>query len=76
MQIKHFRIGLGSILILMGVVFFILPGSMFLLLLGLLTLSYDVPKAKDWLKVCQRSMSQSARKLDRVLLNRKLRSKV
>jgi hypothetical protein len=76
MQIKHFRIGLGSILILMAVVFFILPGSMFLLLLGLLTLSYDVPKAKDWLKVCQRSMSQSARKLDRVLLNRKLRSKV
>jgi hypothetical protein len=73
MQIKHIRIGLGSILVFIGVVFFIIPGSMFLLLLGLLTLSYDVPKAKDWLKVCQRSMSKSARKLDSLILNRKLR---
>ena len=75
MQKKHFRIGLGSILVFIGVVFFILPGSMFLLLLGLLTLSYDVPKAKGYLKACQRSMSQSARKLDSILLNRKLRTR-
>jgi hypothetical protein len=73
MQKKHIRIGIGSILVFIGVVFFILPGSMFLLLLGLMTLSYDVPKANDWLKVCQRSMSRSARKLDSYLLNRKLR---
>lgn len=71
---KKLRIALGSLLALFGVVFFILPGSMFVLLLGLLMLSYDVPKAQDWLRTCQNGMSRSARKLDKMILDRKLRS--
>ena len=71
---KKLRIALGSLLAIFGVVFFILPGSIFILLLGLLMLSYDVPKARDWLRTCQNAMSKSARKLDKMILERKLRS--
>lgn len=71
---KKFRIALGSILALFGVVFFILPGSMFVLLLGLMMLSYDIPKARDWLRLCQNAMSKSARKLDTFILNRKFKN--
>lgn len=71
---KKLRIALGSLLAIFGVVFFILPGSIFILLLGLLMLSYDVPKARDWLRTCQNAMSRSARKLDKIVLERKLRS--
>jgi|TARA_R110002096_G_scaffold6495_1_gene29941 hypothetical protein len=70
---KKIRIALGGLLALFGVVFFILPGSMFVLLLGLLMLSYDVPKARDWLRTCQNAMSKSARKLDKMILDRKLK---
>jgi uncharacterized membrane protein YbaN (DUF454 family) len=71
---KKLRVALGSLLAIFGVVFFILPGSIFILLLGLLMLSYDVPKARDWLRTCQNAMSRSARKLDKIVLERKLRS--
>ena len=71
---KKLRIALGSLLAIFCVVFFILPGSIFILLLGLLMLSYDVPKARDWLRTCQNAMSKSARKLDKIVLERKLRS--
>jgi hypothetical protein len=71
---KKLRITFGALLALFGVVFFILPGSIFVLLLGLVMLSYDVPKARDWLRICQKSMSKSARKLDKIILNRKLKS--
>ena len=47
---KTFRIGLGSILVAAGVIFFILPGSILFLLGGLLMLSYDVPRAREWLR--------------------------
>lgn len=70
---RSIRITVGGLLALFGVVFFVLPGSVFVLLLGLLMLSYDIPKARDWLRVCQRAMSNSARKLDKIILNRKLR---
>lgn len=70
---KKIRITAGCILAGFGVVFFILPGSMFMLVLGLMMLSYDFPVARNWLKKCQRIMSNSARKLDSFLLNRKLR---
>ncbi|MBL4629775.1 MAG: tellurium resistance protein TerC [Paraglaciecola sp.] len=70
---KKLRIIVGSACALFGVIFFILPGSMFVLLLGLVMLSYDFPKARNWLRICQKSMSKSARKLDKMLLNRKLR---
>lgn len=70
---KRLRITFGAILAIFGVVFFILPGSMFILLLGLLMLSYDVPRARNWLRTCQNMMSKSARKLDKIILDRKLK---
>ena len=73
MQSKHIRAVIGGLLTLVGVVFFVLPGSMFLLILGLLMLSYDFPKAKHYLRICQRAMSRSAIKLDSLILNRKLK---
>ena len=71
---KKLRIAFGALLAAFGVIFFILPGSMFVLLLGLLMLSYDVPKARDWLRTCQNTMSKSARKLDKMILDRKLKN--
>jgi hypothetical protein len=71
---KNLRIAVGSLMALFGVIFFILPGSMFILLLGLVLLSYDVPKARDWLRTCQNAMSKSARKLDKMILDRKLKN--
>ena len=71
---KKLRIAIGALLAIFGVVFFILPGSIFVLLLGLMLLSYDVPKARGWLRICQKSMSKSARKLDKIILDRKLKS--
>ncbi|MBC3764296.1 tellurium resistance protein TerC [Neptunicella marina] len=66
------RISAGSLLILFGLVtFFILPGSILLILLGLVILSYDVPVAKGYIKTCQRIMRESAVRIDRFLLNRK-----
>ena len=73
MKNKHIRASIGGLLTLIGVVFFVLPGSMFLLILGLMMLSYDFPTAKGYLRICQRAMSKSARKLDSFLLNRKLK---
>ncbi|GAC19647.1 tellurium resistance protein TerC [Paraglaciecola arctica] len=70
---KKIRITLGSLLALFGIVFFILPGSILVLLLGLVMLSYDVPRARDWLRTCQNVMSKSARKLDKIILDRKLK---
>jgi hypothetical protein len=71
---KHVRIALGSLLAAFGIIFFILPGSMFVLLLGFMMLSYDVPKAREWLRWCQNAMAKSARKLDAFLLRRKLKN--
>lgn len=68
---RHVRIAMGSVLAAFGIIFFILPGSMFVLLLGFMLLSYDVPKARVWLRWCQNAMTKSARKLDAQLLRRK-----
>lgn len=70
---KTFRISIGSIMVAAGVIFFILPGSIIFLLGGLLMLSYDVPRARVWLRMCQNSMATGARKLDRIMLKRRLR---
>ncbi len=70
---KKLRIALGGLLAIFGVVFFILPGSILVLLVGLLMLSYDVPKARDWLRTCQKVMSKSASKLDKLILDKRLR---
>jgi len=71
---KNIRMALGSVLAVAGIVFFILPGSILFLLGGLLLLSYDFPRARVWLKSCQRAMSGSAQKIDRLIRARKLRS--
>lgn len=70
---KAVRIALGSILSLIGIVFAILPGSILFLIGGLMLLSYDIPLARKWLKKCQSGMSVGAKKLDRYLLNRRLK---
>lgn len=70
---KKVRITIGVIFTLIGVVLFILPGSMLFLLGGLFILSYDIPAARKWLGLCQRSVARSARQLDRFLLRRKLK---
>ena len=70
---KKFRILFSALLAMFGVVFFVLPGSILVLLLGLFMLSYDLPKARSWLRACQNLMSKSAQKLDKIILDRKLK---
>ena len=70
---KLARTIIGGTLVTGGIVLTILPGSTFLILAGLVLLSFDFPRARTWLKHCQTGMSNGARKLDRYLLARKLR---
>ena len=74
-MLKVFRITFGALLAIAGVVLTIIPGSSLLVLVGLVVLSYDVPKARVWLKVVQGSMQRGAKKLDTFLLARKLRKR-
>lgn len=67
------RLTLGAILFLGGIVLTLLPGSILLVVAGLVLLSYDWPRARGWLKYSQRTMTSGARKVDRFLLLRKLR---
>jgi hypothetical protein len=68
---RLFRILTSVILILCGVLFTILPGSIIFLLGGLMLLSVDFYPARRFLTKVQRAMTLSARKLDLFLLNRK-----
>ncbi|WP_416304924.1 PGPGW domain-containing protein [Neptunicella sp. SCSIO 80796] len=71
---RMIRMILGAGLVLFGLLtFFILPGSILTIAIGLMLLSFDFPLARRWLKLSQRSMSHSARKLDSYLLARKHR---
>ena len=70
---KTIRLSLGTLLFISGIILTLLPGSILLVIGGLLLLSYDWPLARKWLQFFQRQMSTSARKLDRFLLNRRLR---
>ncbi|MEG3768117.1 PGPGW domain-containing protein [Alteromonas sp. 14N.309.X.WAT.G.H12] len=72
-MLKPLRITLGAILALAGVVLTVIPGSTLLVLAGLVVLSYDIPRARIWLKRVQTGMQRGARKLDNFLLARKLR---
>ncbi|NVK57844.1 MAG: tellurium resistance protein TerC [Alteromonadaceae bacterium] len=71
--LKVFRLTLGAVLFTGGLLLTLLPGSILLVLGGLLLMSYDWPRARNWLLFFQRQMSRSARRLDQILLNRKLR---
>ena len=70
---RIFRLTLGSILFVGGIALTLLPGSILLVVAGLVLLSYDWPRARGWLKYSQKTMSLGARKIDRFLLMRKLR---
>ncbi|GEA13141.1 PGPGW domain-containing protein [Alteromonas sp. KUL49] len=70
---KYIRLTLGGLLFATGIIFTILPGSILLVVGGLMLLSYDWPRARQWLKFNQNLMSKGARKLDRFLLLRKMR---
>lgn len=67
------RLTIGAVLFISGLVLTLLPGSILLVLGGLMLLSYDWPRARRWLKYSQRSMTAGARKIDRFLLLRKMR---
>ncbi len=64
---------LGAILFIGGIVLTLLPGSILLVVGGLMLLSYDWPRARGWLKYSQKTMTTGARKIDRFLLMRRLR---
>ena len=67
------RLTVGATLFAAGIILTLLPGSILLVLGGLLMLSYDWPRARILLKYFQTGMSRSARKVDAMLLARKLR---
>ncbi|WP_394220497.1 PGPGW domain-containing protein [Alteromonas gracilis] len=70
---RALRLTLGALLFAGGIILTLLPGSILLVIGGLVLLSYDWPKARGWLKYSQKTMTVSARKVDRFLLMRKLR---
>ena len=72
---KIVRLTLGGLLFIAGIVLTLLPGSILLVISGLMLLSYDWPRARGWLKYSQSTMSVGAKKLDRFFLLRKLSRK-
>lgn len=70
---KALRLTLGGILFVSGVVFTLIPGSILLVLGGLVLLSYDWPRARKLLTFTQNKMRISARKIDKFFLSRKYR---
>ena len=62
----------GGTLVFAGLIFLIVPGPAFLLIIpGLALLSLEYPVAKKWLKRTQKTAKKSAVWLDSVLLKRK-----
>ncbi len=72
-MMRKVRLVSGGILVFGGILLTLLPGSILLVLAGLMLLSVDWPPARLYLTRCQRGMSSSARRLDRYLLLRKMR---
>ena len=70
---KLVRLTLGGLLLATGIIFTILPGSVLLVISGLVLLSYDWPRARGWLTGLQRTTARNARRIDTWLLARKLR---
>jgi hypothetical protein len=68
---RLFRIFTSIILLLVGVIFTILPGSTLFLLGGLVLLSMDFHPARRSLTIVQRAITRRARSFDIFLLNRK-----
>jgi drug/metabolite transporter (DMT)-like permease len=61
----------GATLVIVGIVFTLIPGSILFVLGGLVLLSMDFLFARRFLNKVQRTMSRIANKLDLFLLNRK-----
>ena len=70
---RTLRLTFGAIMLISGIILTLLPGSILLVVGGLVMLSYDWPRARGWLKYSQKTMTTGARKIDRFLLLRKLR---
>ena len=68
---RQLKILLGMVLCILGLVLTILPGSTLLLLGGLVLLSTEYTPARKLLKIVQKGMSKSSRKLDAFLRKRK-----
>lgn len=70
---KHIRTIVGSLLCIIGVVLTIIPGSSLVILAGLVLISMDYPAVRTWLGHVQKSTARAARKVDKWILQRKLR---
>jgi hypothetical protein len=70
---KFIRSLLGGVLVLLGIVLTILPGSTILILAGLVLISIDYKYPRAKLRILQKSLGRASRKLDRFLLKRKFR---
>ena len=70
---RYVRTLLGSVLLVLGILLTIIPGSSLLLLAGLMLISVDYKPARRFLSAIQKSMSVASRKLDNALWRRKFR---
>lgn len=62
----------GSLLIMLGLIFIIIPGpSLLFIVPGLLILSYEYPLAKRWLRHTMKLMQKTARWVDQRISDRK-----
>jgi hypothetical protein len=68
---KLIRAVAGATLVVTGVIFTIIPGSILLVLGGLILLSMDFLFARRFLTKVQQAMSRAAKKLDLFFLNRR-----
>ncbi len=68
---KLVRSIVGVTLIVLGILFTILPGSILFVLGGLVLLSMDHPPARRFLGLIQRQMSVASKKLDMYFHRRK-----
>ncbi len=72
-MLRTIRLTLGALLFIGGIILTLVPGSILLVISGLVLLSYDWPRARSWLRYFQNVMSTGARRLDKMLMSRKLR---
>lgn len=70
---KFIRSLLGGMLILLGILLTILPGSTLLVLAGLVLISVDYKYPRSMLRKLQKSLGRASRKLDKLMLRRKYR---
>ncbi|MGO2275953.1 PGPGW domain-containing protein [Pseudoalteromonas nigrifaciens] len=58
----------GVLCMLLGLFFAIVPGpSLIFFMAGLLCFSFDYPKARNYLRLCQKALTKSCRYLDKKL---------